>query len=104
MLHRAFKPRLPVPNNTAVRSSAPMHESRVRIFTLLIVVLLVAVFGSVAQTTGPSNVLRYLHPSLPVSECIIDLVGGMTLEEKASQVVNTTGAIRSLQFPAHDRW
>src|SRR5438552_16746092 len=104
MLHRAFKPRLPVPNNTAVRSSAPMHESRVRMFTLLIVVLFVAVFGSVAQTTGPSNVLPYLNPSLPMNERIDDLVGRMTLEEKASQVVNQARAIPRLQVPAYNWW
>ncbi len=81
-----------------------MHESRVRMFTLLMVVLFVAVFGSVAQTTGPSNVLPYLNPSLPMNERIDDLVGRMTLEEKASQVVNQARAIPRLQVPAYDWW
>ena len=81
-----------------------MHESRVRMFTLLIVVLFVAVFGSVAQTTGPSNVLPYLNPSLPMNERIDDLVGRMTLEEKASQVVNQARAIPRLQVPAYGWW
>jgi beta-glucosidase len=73
-------------------------------FTLLIVVLFVTVLGSVAQTTGPSSVLPYLNPSLPMNERVDDLVGRMTLEEKASQLVNQARAIPRLQVPAYDWW
>ena len=59
-----------------------MHESRVRMFTLPIVVLFVAALSSVAQSTEPSSVLPYLNPSLPMNERVDDLVARMTLEEK----------------------
>src|SRR5438552_2540430 len=104
MLHRAFKPRLPVPNNTAVRSSAPMHESRVRMFTLLIVVLLCSVSGSLAQAPPPSAAPPYLDPNVPVDLRVDDLISRMTLEEKASQLVNQARAIPRLKVPEYDWW
>src|SRR5208337_86355 len=91
-------------NNIAVRRSALMHESRVRMFTLPIVVLFVAVFSSLAQTTKPSSVPPYMNPTLPMNERVDDLVARMTLEEKASQLVNQARAIPRLQVPAYDWW
>src|SRR5450759_2735944 len=81
-----------------------MHESRVRMFTLPIVVLFVAALSSVAQSTEPSSVLPYLNPSLPVNVRVDDLISRMTLEEKASQLVNQARAIPRLQVPAYDWW
>jgi beta-glucosidase len=81
-----------------------MHEYRIRMFATLIVVLLVAVVGSVAQNTKPASVLPYLNPSLPTNERVDDLVARMTLEEKASQLVNQARAIPRLQVPAYDWW
>jgi len=60
-----------------------MHEYRVRMLAMLIAVLFVAVFSSVAQTTEPATVLPYLNPALPTSQRVDDLVARMTLEEKA---------------------
>ncbi|HEX7424053.1 MAG TPA: glycoside hydrolase family 3 C-terminal domain-containing protein [Terriglobales bacterium] len=73
-------------------------------FTLPIVVLFVAALSSVAQSTEPSSVLPYLNPSLPMNERVDDLVARMTLEEKASQLVNQARAIPRLQIPAYDWW
>ena len=81
-----------------------MHEYRVRMFATLIVALFVAVVGSVAQNTKPASVLPYLTPSLPTNERVDDLVARMTLEEKASQLVNQARAIPRLQVPAYDWW
>jgi beta-glucosidase len=82
-----------------------MHESRLRMFPLLsVIVLFVAVFASVAQTTAPSSVPPYLNPSLPMNDRVDDLVGRMTLEEKTSQLVNQARAIPRLQVPAYDWW
>jgi beta-glucosidase len=81
-----------------------MPECRLRMFPLLTVVLFVAVSSAVAQTTEPSTVLPYLNPSLPVSERVDDLVARMTLQEKASQLVNQARAIPRLQVPAYDWW
>ncbi len=85
-----------------------MHDCRVRMFASLMFFLFTAMFSSVAQTTAPSadpsNVPPYLNPSLPIEQRVDDLVSRMTLEEKASQVVNQARAIPRLQVPAYDWW
>jgi len=53
-----------------------------------------------AQVGGP----RYLDPSLNSEERAADLVGRMTLEEKAGQMVNAAPAIPRLSVPAYDWW
>jgi beta-glucosidase len=81
-----------------------MHEYRFRTFVMLIVVLFGAVVSSVAQTTESASALPYLNPSLPTNQRVDDLVARMTLEEKASQLVNQARAIPRLQVPAYDWW
>ncbi|MGA8273078.1 MAG: glycoside hydrolase family 3 C-terminal domain-containing protein, partial [Candidatus Sulfotelmatobacter sp.] len=81
-----------------------MPECSARNFVFLTAVLFVAALASVAQTAAPSNVPPYLNPSLPISDRVDDLVGRMTLEEKASQLVNQARAIPRLQVPAYDWW
>src|ERR1700739_2281175 len=46
----------------------------------------------------------YLDPSQPMDARVDDLIGRMTLEEKASQLVNQARAIPRLQVPAYDWW
>ena len=46
----------------------------------------------------------YLNPSLPAEQRAADLVKRMTLEEKASQLVNQARAIPRLNVPAYDWW
>ncbi|MGA3264607.1 MAG: glycoside hydrolase family 3 C-terminal domain-containing protein [Terracidiphilus sp.] len=46
----------------------------------------------------------YLDPSLPPEQRAADLVGRMTLEEKATQLVNQARAIPRLNVPAYDWW
>jgi beta-glucosidase len=46
----------------------------------------------------------YLNPSLPAAQRAADLVGRMTLEEKATQLVNQARAISRLNVPAYDWW
>jgi beta-glucosidase len=53
-----------------------------------------------AQTGSPV----YLDPSQPINVRVDDLVGRMTLEEKASQLVNQARAIPRLQVPGYDWW
>jgi len=86
-----------------------MPELRVRRSVLQILVFLTAaafLSGSFlgAQTQEPSNPLPYLNPGLPISQRVDDLVSRMTLEEKASQLVNQARAIPRLQVPAYDWW
>ncbi len=47
---------------------------------------------------------RYLDPNLPAEQRAADLVHRMTLEEKASQLVNQARAIPRLNVPAYDWW
>ncbi len=46
----------------------------------------------------------YLNPNLSPEERAADLVHRMTLEEKASQLVNQARAIPRLKVPAYDWW
>jgi beta-glucosidase len=46
----------------------------------------------------------YLDPSLPAEQRAADLVSRMTLEEKATQLVNQARAIPRLSVPAYDWW
>jgi len=46
----------------------------------------------------------YLDPSLPAEQRAADLVERMTLEEKASQLVNQARAVPRLNIPAYDWW
>jgi beta-glucosidase len=81
-----------------------MRECRVFTFPLLLLVLLAAAFHTDAQTTEASSSLPYLNPTLPIEKRVSDLVARMTLEEKASQLVNQARAIPRLQVPAYDWW
>jgi beta-glucosidase len=47
---------------------------------------------------------KYLDTSLPPEERAADLVHRMTLEEKASQLVNQARAIPRLKIPSYDWW
>src|SRR3982074_770699 len=66
-------------------------------------ILLTAVI-SLAQTAQTSNIPVYLDPSQPVNLRVDDLISKMTLEEKASQLVNQARAIPRLQIPEYDWW
>ncbi len=70
-------------------------------FIGLVFVLLQSSVHSTAQTAS-SRV--YLDPSQPIDVRVDDLIKQMTLEEKASQLVNQARAIPRLQVPAYDWW
>ena len=54
-----------------------------------------------AQSAQP---LPYLNPSLPVEQRAADLVSRMTLEEKVSEMMNSSAAIPRLGVPAYNWW
>jgi beta-glucosidase len=72
---------------------------------LLIVVAGLSFYGgsliAVAQNAQKPS---YLDPSLPAEQRAADLVSHMTLEEKATQLVNQARAIPRLNVPAYDWW
>jgi beta-glucosidase len=65
---------------------------------------LMTVASSIAQSSQPSAAPLYLDPSIPIEARVDDLISRMTLEEKASQVVNQARAIPRLQIPSYDWW
>ena len=56
------------------------------------------------EETQQGQTPAYLNPALPAVERAQDLVSRMTLEEKASQMVNQARAIPRLNVPAYDWW
>ena len=62
--------------------------------------LLAASFATAQSASAPP----YLDPSKPFSVRVDDLISRMTLEEKASQLVNQARAIPRLQVPEYDWW
>jgi beta-glucosidase len=57
--------------------------------------------AALAQETGKP---AYLNPKLPAEQRAADLVHRMTLEEKASQLVNQARPISRLGVPGYDWW
>lgn len=63
------------------------------------VIFLFVVAGCVAQSKP-----LYLDPSQPIEARVDDLIKRMTLEQKATQLVNQARAIPELQVPGYDWW
>jgi beta-glucosidase len=68
---------------------------------LLLILAFLICGRAAAQTTGDAV---YLDPSQPLDVRVDDLIKQMTLEEKASQLVNQARAIPRLKVPAYDWW
>jgi len=51
-----------------------------------------------------SDTAPYLNPDLPIAARVDDLISRMTLEEKASQMMNTAPGIPRLNVPQYDWW
>ena len=78
---------------------------KLRVFFIRTLLVPCVVQGvSLAQSGSSPAVPVYLDPSLLVERRVGDLVSRMTLEEKASQLVNQARAIPRLQVPAYDWW
>src|SRR5260370_4848723 len=78
-----------------------MSEDYIRSAMSALAAMLLTVGISVAQTALPSTVPAYLDPSQPLTAPVDDLVSKMTLEEKASQLVNQARAIPRSLVPAY---
>ncbi len=76
-------------------------ETRIRTILQVSLVLVLILVHAAAQTAGGAV---YLDPYQPIDVRVDDLVRQMTLEEKASQLVNQARAIPRLQVPAYDWW
>src|SRR5580692_4926778 len=72
-----------------------------KIFSLAAILFVILAATSIAQDTSG---LPYMNPKLSPEERAADLVHRMTLEEKASQLVNQARAVPRLNVPAYDWW
>jgi beta-glucosidase len=82
-----------------------MHfMKRIAMAALLVTVPAIIPLHLLAQGNAPAPAAPYLDPALPIDQRVDDLVSRMTLEEKASQLVNQARAIPRLQVPAYDYW
>src|SRR5512146_2474796 len=85
-----------------IRLERIMSDSCKRLCGVLLSFIgLMAAAGASAQGAAKPT---YLNPALPPRERAADLVHRMTLEEKASQLVNSARAIPRLGVPAYDWW
>lgn len=81
-----------------------MLQFRCWMLAFLLWALFFEAFTSFGQNPEPAPAAPYLDPSLPVNQRVDDLIARMTLEEKASQLVNQARAIPRLHVPAYDWW
>jgi beta-glucosidase len=81
-----------------------MLQFRRRMLAIVLWALFFEPFTLPGQNGEPAPAAPYLDPSLPISQRVDDLVARMTLEEKASQLVNQARPIPRLQVPAYDWW
>jgi beta-glucosidase len=78
-----------------------MNFSGKRVLAALIPCVALVASAATAQDVAK---LPYMNPSLSPEQRAADLVHLMTLEEKASQLVNQARAIPRLNVPAYDWW
>ena len=78
-----------------------MNRPGIFLLAALIVIIAFVPRTSIAQDTSS---LPYMNPNLSAEERAADLVHRMTLEEKASQLVNQARAIPRLNIPSYDWW
>ena len=69
----------------------------------LLVVFSVAIPITLFAQQSPSEP-AYKDPQLPIEQRVNDLISRMTVEEKASQLVHTAGAIPRLGIPEYNWW
>src|ERR1700674_1333887 len=100
-----------LPTRLLVQTLPAQQERAMRLmqFTkpIAMVALVLAGFAGapsrlLAQAVESPSSAPYLDPLLPIDQRVDDLVSRMTLEEKASQLVNQARAIPRLKVPQYD--
>src|SRR5213594_2008422 len=61
-------------------------------------------FAHTGGAAKQQSIPPYKNPSLPIDKRVDDLVSGMTLEEKVSQMMNGAAAIDRLGIPDYEWW
>src|SRR5271165_5492325 len=76
------------------------HSGKIMLAVLTVFIVL----GSSVATAQDISSLPYMNPKLSPEERATDLVHRMTLQEKASQLVNQARAVPRLGVPSYDWW
>jgi len=63
-----------------------------------------ALLATTAMAQTPPADMKFRNPALPTAQRVDDLIGRLTPDEKASQLVNQARAIPRLGIPAYDWW
>ena len=71
---------------------------------VLAVLAIFVTFAGAVSAAQDNSKLPYMNPTFTPEQRAADLVSRMTLEEKASQLVNQARAIPNLKVPAYDWW
>ena len=79
-----------------------LYRSAVGVKALLALIVLFLSTQSAGQVSEGTDSPLYLNASQPIDLRVQDLLSRMTLEEKASQLVNQSRAIPRLQVPEYD--
>ena len=79
----------------------PVRSSMLALALLTLFLAAYTLHGQNAESTAGA---AYLNTDLPVDQRVDDLISRMTLEEKASQLVNQARAIPRLHVPGYDWW
>jgi beta-glucosidase len=81
------------------------HQTKWRLALLAAAsIFIVGIVPASTQRAASGSQPDYLNPALPIDQRVNDLVSRMTMEEKASQMVNSAAAIPRLQVPAYNWW
>ena len=99
-----YSVRFKITRESALRSQSSMFDNLRVFFVRAVLVPFVLACVSLAQNGEPPAVPLYLDPAQPIAARVDDLISRMTLEEKASQLVNQARAIPRLQVPQYDWW
>jgi beta-glucosidase len=81
-----------------------MQSLRTSTLAFLLLTTVLSTFPLRAQNAESTTAAPYLNPNLPIEQRVDNLISRMTLEEKASQLVNQARAIPRLDVPAYDWW
>src|SRR5271165_4434951 len=81
-----------------------LYARSLRSFVGLLAAFLFVPFAVHAQTPATAQAFPFMNPALPLDQRVDDLVGRMTLEEKASQMRDHAAPIPRLGVPKYDWW
>ena len=66
--------------------------------------VLCSIFFGFKSVFAQQQVLPYLNPDFPIDQRVDDLIGRMTLQEKASQMVDAASELPRLNVPGYGWW